>query len=112
MQLIRAVIQPYTLQPVKDALTAFGISGITITEVLSDRPLQAHTETYRGIQHHVDLLPRLQLDLIAADTDVPDLTRVITRAATPNPQTDIIVWVTPIIYLIRIRTGERGVDAI
>jgi nitrogen regulatory protein P-II 1 len=107
MMLISAVLEPSTVDRVKRALRLFDVRGMTLSRVLvpARRP---RVEMYRGGRWPVTMLPRVRLDLLASNADAPDLARVVYRAA----QRDVRVWVTQVDELVRIRTGERGLDAL
>jgi nitrogen regulatory protein P-II 1 len=107
MMLISAVLEPSRVDSVKRALTLFDVRGLTLSRVLvpAGRPV---VEVYRGGRWRPTLLPRVRLDLLASNADTPDLARIVARAA----QRDVSVWVTRVDDLVRIRTGERGLDAL
>jgi nitrogen regulatory protein P-II 1 len=107
MMLISAVLEPSRVDSVKRALTLFDVRGLTLSRVLvpAGRPV---VEVYRGGRWRPTLLPRIRLDLLASNADTPDLARIVARAA----QRDVSVWVTRVDDLVRIRTGERGLDAL
>ena len=110
MQLVTAIIKPFTLNAVKDALKAAGIEGLTVTEVQGFGRQGGHTETYRGAEYTIDFVPKLKLELVVDDADLAIDT--IVQAARTGKIGDGKVWVTPVGELIRIRTGERGLEAI
>ncbi len=107
MMLISAVLEPSKVDTVKRALMLFDVRGLTLSRVLvpAGRPV---VEVYRGGRWRQTLLPRIRLDLLASNADTPDLARIVARAA----QRDVCVWVTRVDDLVRIRTGERGLDAL
>jgi nitrogen regulatory protein P-II 1 len=112
MKKIEAVIKPFKLDEVKDALNAIGIQGITVTEVKGFGRQKGHTELYRGAEYVVDFLPKVKLEVIAADTLVPKIIETIEAAAKTGRIGDGKIFVTPVEEVIRIRTGERGEAAI
>jgi nitrogen regulatory protein P-II 1 len=110
--IITAVIRPHSLDTVKDALKAAGVSGMTITEVKGFGRQGGHTETYRGAEYTVDFLPKIKLEAIVADGDVAGVTQAIADAAQTGNIGDGKVWTLPVGSLMRIRTGELGDDAV
>ena len=112
MKKIEAVIKPFKLDEVKDALNAIGVQGITVTEVKGFGRQKGHTELYRGAEYVVDFLPKVKLEMIAADTLVPKIIETIETAAKTGRIGDGKIFVTPVEEVIRIRTGERGEAAI
>jgi nitrogen regulatory protein P-II 1 len=112
MKKIEAVIKPFKLDEVKDALNAIGIQGITVTEVKGFGRQKGHTELYRGAEYVVDFLPKVKLEVIAADPLVPKIIETIEAAAKTGRIGDGKIFVTPVEEVIRIRTGERGEAAI
>ena len=112
MKKIEAVIKPFKLDEVKDALNAIGIEGITVTEVKGFGRQKGHTELYRGAEYVVDFLPKVKLEVIAADNLVPKIIETIEAAAKTGRIGDGKIFVTAVEEVIRIRTGERGEAAI
>jgi len=112
MKKIEAIIKPFKLDDVKDALNEIGIKGITVTEVKGFGRQKGHTELYRGAEYVVDFLPKVKLEIIAKDENVPAIIEAIEKAARTGKIGDGKIFVTPIEEVIRIRTGERGEDAI
>jgi nitrogen regulatory protein P-II 1 len=112
MKKIEAVIKPFKLDEVKDALNAIGVQGITVTEVKGFGRQKGHTELYRGAEYVVDFLPKVKLEVIAADLLVPKIIETIETAAKTGRIGDGKIFVTPVDEVIRIRTGERGEAAI
>ena len=112
MKLISAIIKPFKLDDVKDALHEVGVSGITVTEVKGFGRQKGHTELYRGAEYVVDFLPKVKLDIIVSDELVPQVVEAIQRAAKTGRIGDGKIFVLPIEDVVRIRTGERGGDAI
>jgi nitrogen regulatory protein P-II 1 len=112
MKLIVAVVKPYKLDEVKTALQAFGVHGLTVAEASGYGRQRGHTEVYRGAEYTVDLVPKVRIELLAEDHDVEDLLNVITKAAQTGKIGDGKVWVTPVETVVRVRTGERGAEAL
>jgi nitrogen regulatory protein P-II 1 len=112
MQLVTAVIKQHMLDAVKEALRAVGITGMTITEVKGFGRQGGHTETYRGAEYQVDFIPKVKLEVVADNTDVMKVTDAISSAAHTGKIGDGKIWVTPVDAMVRIRTGELGVDAL
>jgi len=112
MKKIEAVIKPFKLDEVKDALNAIGIQGITVTEVKGFGRQKGHTELYRGAEYVVDFLPKVKLEIIAGDSLVPKIIETIETSAKTGRIGDGKIFVTPVDEVIRIRTGERGESAI
>ncbi len=112
MKLITAVVKPYKLDEVKTALQAFGVHGLTVAEASGYGRQRGHTEVYRGAEYTVDLVPKVRIELLAEDHDVEDLLTVIAKAAQTGKIGDGKVWVTPVETVVRVRTGERGADAL
>ena len=112
MKKIEAVIKPFKLDEVKDALNSIGVQGITVTEVKGFGRQKGHTELYRGAEYVVDFLPKIKLEIIAADALVPKIIETIETSAKTGRIGDGKIFVTPVDEVIRIRTGERGESAI
>ncbi|HET7530209.1 MAG TPA: P-II family nitrogen regulator [Mycobacteriales bacterium] len=112
MRLVTAVIKPFKLDDVKSALESFGVAGLTVTEVNGYGRQKGHTEVYRGAEYQVDFVPKVRLDIVVADDDAGDVVEVIVKAASTGQIGDGKVWTTQVDDLVRVRTGERGTDAI
>lgn len=112
MRLVTAVIKPFKLEEVHAALEAFGIRGMTVTEVRGYGRQRGHTEVYRGAEYQVDLLPKIRLEVLIEDGDAEAVLGVIVKSAGTGSIGDGKVWVTPVESVIRVRTGERGADAL
>jgi nitrogen regulatory protein P-II 1 len=112
MKKIEAVIKPFKLDEVKDALNAIGVQGITVTEVKGFGRQKGHTELYRGAEYVVDFLPKVKIEIIAADNLVTKIIGTIETTAKTGRIGDGKIFVTPVEEVIRIRTGERGEAAI
>ena len=112
MKLVSAIIKPFKLQEVREALVDSGIEGLTITEVKGYGRQKGHTEMYRGAEYSVDTLPKMKLDIIINDEALDTVRDVITNTANTGKIGDGKLFVTNIEEIIRIRTGETGSDAI
>jgi nitrogen regulatory protein PII len=112
MKLITAVVKPFKLDDVKDALKAAGVTGITVTEVRGFGRQGGHTETYRGAEYKIDFVPKVSLQIVVDDTVADTVVDAITTAAATGKIGDGKIWVTDVDRLVRIRTGEEGTDAI
>ncbi len=112
MKKIEAIIKPFKLDEVKDALNTIGIHGITVTEVKGFGRQKGHTELYRGAEYVVDFLPKVKLEIIAADPLVPKIIETIEATAKTGRIGDGKIFITTVDEVIRIRTGERGEAAI
>jgi nitrogen regulatory protein P-II 1 len=112
MKLITAIIKPFKLEDVKDALQAFGITGMTVSEASGFGRQRGHTEVYRGAEYTVDLVPKVRLEVLVDSPEADKVIDVIVKAASTGSIGDGKVWSTPVDSIVRVRTGERGVDAI
>jgi nitrogen regulatory protein P-II 1 len=112
MKKIEAIIKPFKLDEVKDALNAIGVQGITVAEVKGFGRQKGHTELYRGAEYVVDFLPKVKIEVIAADPLVPKIIETIEKAAKTGRIGDGKIFVIPVEEVVRIRTGERGESAI
>ena len=112
MKKIEAIIKPFKLDEVKEALQAVGLQGITVVEAKGFGRQKGHTELYRGAEYVVDFLPKVKLELVVADEAVPGALEAIRRAAETGKIGDGKIFVSSIEEAIRIRTGETGVDAV
>jgi nitrogen regulatory protein P-II 1 len=109
---IEAVIKPFKLDDVKDALHEVGVSGITVTEVKGFGRQKGHTELYRGAEYVIDFLPKVKVEVVIEDVLVENVIEAITQAARTGRIGDGKIFVLPIEEAVRIRTGDRGADAI
>ena len=112
MKRIEAVIKPFKLEDVKDALTEAGITGMTVSDVKGYGRQQGHSELYRGAEYVVDFLPKIKLDLVVAGEDVNNVVQIIADAAKTGKIGDGKIFVSDIQRIIRIRTGEEDEEAI
>ena len=111
MQLITAIVKPFKIDDVKDALKAAGIQGITVSEVRGFGRQGGHTETYRGAEYKIDFVPKVRLEIVVDNSEVDRVIEAIKAAATTGKIGDGKIWVTNVDRIIRIRTGEEGSDA-
>ena len=112
MKKIEAIVKPFKLDEVKNALTKIGVQGMTVTEVRGFGRQKGHTEVYRGAEYKIDFLPKSKIELIVTDELVPQVIETIERAAKTGKIGDGKIFVSSVDEVIRIRTGERGKDAI
>ena len=112
MKLITAILKPFKLDDVKDALQAAGVTGMTVSEASGFWRQRGHTEVYRGAEYTVDLVPKVRLEVLVDDNDAAAIVDVIVKAASTGSIGDGKVWTTPVDSIVRVRTGERGTDAI
>jgi nitrogen regulatory protein P-II 1 len=112
MQLITAIIKPFALDDVKEALKAAGVQGLTVGEVRGFGRQGGHTETYRGAEYAIDFVPKVQLEVLVADEVVDGVMTAIADAARTGKIGDGKIWTTPVGSVMRIRTGEMGVEAL
>ncbi len=112
MKLITAIIKPFKLDEVKDALKAVGIAGITVSEVRGFGRQGGHTETYRGAEYQIDFVPKVQIAVVVDDGQADEVIDTIVRSAATGMIGDGKVWVTDVERIVRIRTGEEGADAV
>jgi nitrogen regulatory protein PII len=112
MKLITAIVKPFKLDDVKDALKAVGVQGITVSEVRGFGRQGGHSETYRGAEYKIDFVPKVRLELVVDDGSVDAAIDAIKASAVTGKIGDGKIWVANIDRLVRIRTGEEGPDAI
>ncbi|MFJ6906706.1 P-II family nitrogen regulator [Streptomyces griseoluteus] len=112
MKLITAVVKPHRLGEVKSALRDLGIDGLTVTEASGYGRQRGHTEVYRGAEYVVDLVPKVRLELVVEDTVAEEAIDAIVEAARTGRIGDGKVWSVPVETVVRVRTGERGPDAL
>ena len=110
--LVTAVIKPHRLDEVRSALARAGVAGLTITEVKGAGRQGGHTETYRGTEYRIDLVPKVRLEAVVATERAEAVVDVIAEAARTGTIGDGKVWVTPVDRVLRVRTGEQGDDAL
>ena len=112
MKAVTAVVKPFKLEDVKSALEVLGVQGLTVSEVQGFGRQRGHTEVYRGAEYVVDLVPKVRVDVVVADTDADKVVEAIVQAARTGKIGDGKVWVTPVETIVRVRTGERDDDAL
>jgi nitrogen regulatory protein P-II 1 len=112
MKKIEAIIKPFKLDEVKESLSSIGVHGLTVSEVKGFGRQKGHTELYRGAEYVVDFLPKVKLEVIATDEKVAEIVAAIEKTAKTGRIGDGKIFVLPVEEVIRIRTGERGGDAI
>ena len=112
MKLIFAVIKPFKLDDVKEALEELGVQGMTVTDARGFGRQKGHTEVYRGAEYQVDFVPKTRIEIAVDDDQVNEIVKAIVNSARTDSIGDGKVWVVPADDVIRIRTGEKGSDAI
>jgi nitrogen regulatory protein PII len=112
MKLVTAIVKPFKLDDVKDALKDAGVAGVTVSEVRGFGRQGGHTETYRGAEYKIDFVPKVELTVVVDDDMVDAIVDVVVAAAGTGKIGDGKIWVTPVDRIVRIRTGEEGADAI
>lgn len=112
MKLVVAVIKPFKLDDVKDALADAGIAGMTVTEVRGHGRQRGHTEVYRGAEYNVDFVPKSRIEVLVDDDHADQVVKAIVTGAHTDSIGDGKVWVTPVEQVVRIRTGDKGSDAL
>jgi len=112
MKLVTAVIKPFKLDDVKDALKAAGVTGMTVGEVRGFGRQGGHTETYRGAEYKIDFVPKVMIEIVLDDARVDAVVDTIARSAATGKIGDGKIWVSDVERVVRIRTSEEGVDAV
>jgi len=112
MKKIEAIVKPFKMEEIKDALTGVGVTGMTVTEVKGFGRQKGHTEIYRGSEYTVDFLPKLKVELVVEDSEAEAAVEAIVKAAKTGKIGDGKVFVSPIDEAIRIRTEEKGANAV
>ena len=112
MKLVTAIIKPFKVDDVKAALETLGILGLTVSEVRGYGRQKGHTEVYRGAEYTVDLVPKAKIEILIDDLDIEKVVDTVVEAARTGKIGDGKVWVTPVETVVRVRTGERDVDAL
>lgn len=112
MKLITAIIKPHQLDPVKQALEAYGITGMTVSEASGYGRQRGHSEVYRGAEYEVDFVPKVRLEVLVDDADLDSVISVIVKQAWTGRIGDGKVWSVPVDDVVRVRTGERGTAAV
>jgi nitrogen regulatory protein P-II 1 len=112
MKLVTAIVKPFKLDDVQEALKSAGVVGMTVSEVRGFGRQGGHTETYRGAEYKIDFVPKVKIDVVTTDETVDAIIEAISTAASTGKIGDGKIWVTEVDDLVRIRTGERGGDAV
>jgi len=112
MKLITAIVKPAKVDDIKIALQAAGIAGMTVSETRGFGRQKGHTEIYRGAEYTVDFIPKVRIEILTNDADAESIVDLIVRTANTGSIGDGKVWVTPVDTVVRVRTGERGGDAL
>ena len=112
MRLVTAIIKPFKLEEVKEALEAFGITGMTVSEASGYGRQRGHSEVYRGAEYTVDFVPKVRLEVVVDDIDADAVVTVILKAAQTGRIGDGKIWTVPVEDVARVRTGEHGLDAL
>ena len=112
MRLVTAVIKPFKLDDVKSALQSFGVHGLTVSEVSGYGRQRGHSEVYRGAEYTVDFVPKVKVEVLVADDEVGDVIDGVVKSAHTGKIGDGKVWSVPVDAVVRVRTGERGPDAL
>jgi nitrogen regulatory protein P-II 1 len=112
MKLVTAIIKPFKLDDVKAALETLGVLGLTVSEVRGYGRQKGHTEVYRGAEYTVDLVPKVRVEVLVDDLDADKVVETVMEAARTGKIGDGKVWVASVETVVRVRTGERGADAL
>ncbi len=112
MKLVTAIVKPFKLDEVKEALKDAGVQGMTVSEVQGFGRQRGHTEVYRGAEYTIDFVPKVRLEILADDADVDRIVDAVVAAARTDKIGDGKVWITDVDRIVRIRTGEMGADAV
>ena len=112
MMLVTAIVKPFVLEEVRAGLESIDIAGVTVSEVSGYGRQRGHTEVYRGADYQVDFVPKVRIEVVVDDGAVERVIDIVSRTARSGKIGDGKVWVTPVDTVVRVRTGERGVDAL
>ncbi|MFN2540476.1 MAG: P-II family nitrogen regulator [Mycobacteriales bacterium] len=112
MKLVTAILKPFKLEDVKTALEAAGVQGMTVSEVQGFGRQRGHTEVYRGAEYTVDFVPKVRIEILVDDADAARILDAVVAAASTGSIGDGKAWVTPVEDVVRVRTGERGAEAL
>jgi nitrogen regulatory protein P-II 1 len=112
VKLVTGIVKPFKLEDVKAALETLGVLGLTVSEVRGYGRQKGHTEVYRGAEYTVDLVPKVRIEVLVDDLDADKVVDTVVEAARTGKIGDGKVWVTPVDTVVRVRTGERGADAL
>jgi nitrogen regulatory protein P-II 1 len=112
MKLVTGIVKPFTLEDVKTALEQIGVLGMTVSEVQGYGRQKGHTEVYRGAEYSVDFVPKIRVEVVVDDAQVDKTIDALVEAARTGKIGDGKVWISPVETVVRVRTGERGLDAL
>jgi len=112
MKLITAIVKPFRLEDVKQDLSKIGVNGMTVSEASGHGRQRGHVEVYRGAEYQVDLIPKVRIEVIVDEGDAERVVEVIVKAARTDNIGDGKVWISNLDTVVRVRTGERGIDAV
>jgi nitrogen regulatory protein P-II 1 len=112
MKLVTAVVKPFKLDDVKNALEKLGVQGMTVSEVQGFGRQRGHTEVYRGAEYSVDFVPKVRIEVLVDESDAAQVVDAVVSAAYTGAIGDGKVWTVPVDDVVRVRTGERGPDAL
>jgi nitrogen regulatory protein P-II 1 len=112
LKLVTAIVKPFKLDDVKEALETYGVQGLTVSEVNGYGRQKGHTEVYRGAEYQVDFVPKVRIEIVVDDSDAEGVVGVVVKASNTGQIGDGKVWVTTVEDIVRVRTGERGADAL
>jgi nitrogen regulatory protein P-II 1 len=112
MKLITAIVKPFKIDDVKEALKAVGVQGMTVSEARGFGRQGGHSETYRGAEYNIDYVPKVRIEVVVVDENADRVVDTVRDAAATGKIGDGKIWVTDVDRLVRIRTGEEGVDAV
>lgn len=112
MKLVTAVVKPHQLEAVKEGLHALGVSGLTVTEVQGYGQQKGHTEVYRGAEYTVEFVPKVKIEVLVEALDADRVVETVLATASTGKIGDGKIWVTPVDEAVRVRTGERGAEAL
>jgi nitrogen regulatory protein P-II 1 len=112
VKMVTAIVKPFVLEDVKTALERLGVLGMTVSEVRGYGRQKGHTEIYRGAEYSVDFIPKVRIDVLAADEMADHIVDAVASSARTGKIGDGKVWTTPVETVVRVRTGERGRDAL
>lgn len=107
MKLVTAVVKPFTLNDIREALESMDVGGMTVTEAQGYGQQRGHSEVYRGAEYATDFVPKVKIEILVADEQVSDVIDAVTRSAYTGKMGDGKVWVTPVEHVVRVRTGDR-----
>jgi nitrogen regulatory protein P-II 1 len=112
VKLVVAVVKPFKLEEVKEALKTLGVQGMTLTEAQGFGRQRGHTEVYRGAEYEVDFVPKIKVEILVDDSQVDEVVEKVVATAATGKIGDGKVWVVPVEAVVRVRTGERGAEAL